>query len=347
MPRLQLRKRPAPTETLPLPAGQITVLLRRPGSDHPEQLPPEQISDVLPIQGALLWVDIRNPGPSELAMLREEFDFTPLSLEDIAKQRQRPKVDEYPGYYFLVMYAPLRGRDRELETTEVDLFVGRNYIVSLHKGEVPALDEAERRWERARPDLRDRVGFLAHIVVDAMIDSYFPVVDDIDDRLERLDWTMFRGNASANPAELLALKHSLFELRKAIYPLREAFQEFPRREHSLFDLETHPYFQDVYDHILRLLDIVDIQRDMIAGALDAHLAFLSNSLNETMKILTVVGICEAAAGAMFGAWGMNVKGVPFAHVTVGGVEIGFWLVCGITTVIIALTLYWLKRRGMW
>jgi len=344
--RLRLR-RPYPTENIVPESVQSKVLLRRAGDAPPERLPPEQISDVLPQKGALLWVDIRNPGPAELAMLREEFDFTPLSLEDITRQRQRPKVDEYPGYYFLILYAPLRGRDRELETTEVDLFVGRNYIVSLHRGDVPALDEAERRWERARPGLRDRVGFLAHIVVDAIIDSYFPVVDDIDDRLERLDRTMLRGNASANPGELLALKHSLFELRKAIYPLREAFQEFPRREHSLFDLETHPYFQDVYDHILRLLDIVDIQRDMIAGALDAHLAFLSNSLNETMKILTVVGICEAAAGAVFGAWGMNIKGIPFAHVVVGGVEIGFWVVCGLTLALIALTLAWLKRRGMW
>lgn len=95
-------------------------------------------------------------------------------------------------------------------------------------------------------------------------------------------------------------------------------------------METHPYFQDVYDHILRLLDIIEIQQEMVMGAADAHLAFMSNQLNETMKTLTVVGICEAAAAAVFGAWGMNVAGVPFAHVNVDGYEMGFWVVCAVT-----------------
>ncbi|MFL6231177.1 MAG: CorA family divalent cation transporter, partial [Pyrinomonadaceae bacterium] len=102
-----------------------------------------------------------------------------------------------------------------------------------------------------------------------------------------------------------------------------------------------------YDHVLRLLDIIDIQQDMVTGATEAHLSFMSNQLNETMKTLTVVGICEAAAAAVFGAWGMNVTGLPFAHTTVGGVGVGFWIVSALTLGLIGLALMWLKRRGMW
>jgi magnesium transporter len=332
-----------PKPTLP----QTTVLIRRPGDDPPEPLPPDRISDEINTEGSLLWVDIRDPGAAELAMLSREFNFNPLTLEDALKLRQRPKVDEYPDYYFIVVYAPLAGTGQEVRMTEVDLFVGENYVVSLHPGHIPALNLARGRWERTEPNLSDRVGFLAHIVVDAIIDACFPIVDDIDVRLHRLDETMFHGERGADSAELLMLKRSVFALRTSIYPLRDAFNSFPKHGHPLFDLETHPYFRDVYDHILRLLDIIEIQQDMVEGATEAHLAFMSNQLNETMKTLTVVGICEAAAAAVFGAWGMNVTGLPFAHTTVGGVGIGFWVVSALTLGLIGLALLWLKHRGMW
>jgi magnesium transporter len=347
-PRRFLSRRRA-TEPKPAPQlPQTTVLIRRPGADNqPEPLSPERISDEIGAPGSLLWVDIRDPGAAELAMLTREFDFSPLSLEDALKLRQRPKVDEYPNYYFVVIYAPLASVGEELHMTEVDLFVGENYVVSLHPGHVPALDLARQRWERAEPNLSDRVGFLAHIVVDAIIDACFPIVDDIDTRLHHLDQIMFHGNRGADSAELLMLKRSVFALRVSLYPLREAFNAFPKHGHPLFDLETHPYFRDVYDHVLRLLDIIEIQQDMVEGATEAHLAFMSNQLNETMKTLTVVGICEAAAAAVFGAWGMNVTGLPFAHTTVAGIGVGFWLVSALTLGLIGLALLWLKHRGMW
>src|SRR5256714_6165232 len=263
-------KRYSPAPIKQSPRAQTTVLIRRPEADRPETLQFERISDELASPDVLLWVDIRAPGAVKLRMLSKEFDFSPLSLEDALKQRQRPKVDEYPNYYFIVIYAPLETTSPELQMTEVDLFVGENYVVSLHPGHVPALDLARERWEQAKPELRDRVGFLAHIVIDAIIDACFPIVDDIDDRLHRLDEIMFHSNRGANPEELLILKRSVFALRMSLYPLREAFNEFPKREHALFDLETHPYFQDVYDHVLRLLDIVDIQQDMVASATEAH-----------------------------------------------------------------------------
>jgi magnesium transporter len=342
--RRSRRKSPSPQAGEQVAPGKVTVWLSRPGAEKCEHIPCERISDMLSKPGVLFWVDVKDPGPAELEMLREEFKFHRLALEDVSKQMQRPKVDEYPGYFFVVMYAPLPPQPgEEVETVEVDLFVGRNYVVTIHRGYVPALQEAMERWEHTEPDLRGDVGFLMHTVADTVIDGYFPIVDAIEDRLDDIELTLFTAKGTFNAEELLAVKRSLYTLRKAIYPLREVFNVFLRREQGLFNPETLPYFQDVYDHILRLLDIIDIQRDMATGALEAQLSVVSNRLNETMKRLTVAAICVAILGAVFGAWGMNFTRVPLDQLGL----LGFLIVCLGALALMGLGLLWAKRRGLW
>ncbi|HTE19020.1 MAG TPA: magnesium transporter CorA family protein [Armatimonadota bacterium] len=335
----------APAET----PAQITVWLSRRGQAQCLHLDPARISDVLEEEeaeggGALLWVDVRDPSPAELEMLHEEFGFHRLALEDAAKQKQRPKVDEYPGYFFVVMYAPLPGdADKELETAEIDMFVGKNYVVTLHDGAIPALDEAKRRWPRTEAALREQVGFLLHVIADSVIDAYFPVVDTIEDKLDDLELAMFTAKTDFNPEQLLAVKRTLYTLRKAIYPLREVFNLFLRRDQMIFSPETYPYFQDAYDHVLRLLDIIDIERDMATGVLEAQLSVVSNRLNETMRRLTVITICVAIMGAVFGAWGMNFSAVPLHDMGL----LGFAIVTGGTLVLVALVLVIAKHYNAW
>jgi magnesium transporter len=328
----------------PAPDARVTVFLTRPESQVCEHIDPSRISDLLPVAGALLWVDIRNPGPDELDMLREEFGFHGLALEDVANQGQRPKVDEYPDYFFVVMYAPLPGEGlRQLQTEEVDLFVGKNFVVTCHQGEIPSLQDAARRWERTEPELRKQVGFLLHVIADSIIDSYFPVTDALEDRLDRLELSMFGKRSRFDPEEVLILKRTLYTLRKAIYPMREVFNTFLRRDQIIFSAETYPYFQDAYDHVLRLLDTIDIERDMATGALEAQLSVTSNRLNETMQRLTVIAVCVAVMGAVFGAWGMNFDEVPLHHLGVRG----FAILCGGATGLVGLALLVTKRLGLW
>jgi magnesium transporter len=328
----------------PTDQGAVTVSLSRPGHSQCEHIRPDRISDVLDDPGVVLWVDVRDPGPAELETMRQEFGFHRLALEDVATQRQRPKVDEYPDYFFVVMYAPLPAvPDQELQTVEVDMFVGKNYLVTLHQGEVPSLSEAVHRWERTDPSLRGQVGFLLHVVADSVIDSYFPIVDSIEDRLDALELAMFGARSRYDPEELLSVKRNLYTLRKAIYPLREVFNTFLRRDQGIFSPETFPYFQDAYDHVLRLLDIIDIERDMATGALEAQLSVASNRLNETMKRLTVIAICVAIMGAIFGAWGMNFDEVPLHQLGMRG----FWLLCAGTFSLVGIVLVAAKRMGFW
>ncbi|MCU0980474.1 MAG: magnesium/cobalt transporter CorA [Pirellulaceae bacterium] len=288
----------------------------------------------------IVWVDIQDAGPEEFSMLLEEFGFHPLALEDVAKGQQRPKVDEYKGYLFVVIYsATRRSETGEFSTQEVGLFIGRNYLVSLHKGPLAALDDAMNRWARGGQMLNEGIGFLTYTVVDAVIDTYFPVINGIEDELEASEMQMFDQTQHFGVERLVRYKRTLVALRRVLSPLREVFNVFLRRDHPYFSTNTLAYFQNVYDHVLRLLDALDTEREMLAAALDAHLAVVSNRVNATMKTLTVITVVVAFAGSVFGAWGMNFSNIPLAEH-----PLGFWVVWFGTMILMGLALLYSWTR---
>jgi magnesium transporter len=276
-------------------------------------VPTEEIHDYIKDAANLVWVDVQDPGPEELSMLLEEFGFHPVALDDVAKGQQRPKVDEYKSYLFAVTYCVAAGSAlKELQTVEVDLFIGRNYVVTIHRGRAPALEEALGRWTRGGPLMREGVGFLVYTMMDALIDTYFPVIDAIESQIEETELALFGRFRGEEIQDLLKLKRSLVVVRRVLYPLRETFHVFLRPNHTYFSANTRVYFQDVYSHILRILDVLDIERDMLTAALEAHLTVMSNRLNQTMRTLAVLTVAVAILSAVFGAWGMNFAVVPLA-----------------------------------
>ena len=277
-------------------------------------VPTEEIHDYIKEASNLVWMDVQDPGPEELSMLLEEFGFHPLALADVAKEQQRPKVDEYKGYLFAVTYCVAASFDlKDVKTVEVDLFIGRNYMVTIHRGGIPALEDALSRWTRGGPMLREGVGFLVYTVMDAMIDTYFPVIDAIEDEIEDIELKLFGPFRGEGLQDLLKLKRTLVALRRVLYPLRETFHIFLRPDHTYFSASTLVYFQDLYNHILRILDVLDMERDMATGALEAYLTVMSNRLNQTMKTLAVLTVAVAILSAVFGAWGMNFDAIPLAN----------------------------------
>jgi magnesium transporter len=304
-------------------------------------VPTEEIHDYIKEPSNLVWMDVQDPGPEELSMLLEEFGFHPLALADVAKEQQRPKVDEYKGYLFAVTYCVPAGWDiKSLKTVEVDLFIGRNYVVTVHRGSIPALEEALARWTRGGPMLREGVGFLVYTVMDALIDTYFPVIDAIEDEIEETELSLFGRFRGEGVQDLLKLKRTLVVLRRVLYPLRETFHIFLRPDHTYFSASTLVYFQDLYNHILRILDVLDMERDMATGALEAYLTVMSNRLNQTMKTLSVLTMAVAILSAVFGAWGMNFSAMPL-----GDSPWGFAIVVGSTIGLIAILGLVTWRRG--
>jgi magnesium transporter len=251
-------------------------------------------------------------------------------------------VDEYKGYVFVVTYGVVASESAtEARTVEVDLFVGQNYLVSVHRGSVPALEDAFGRWTRGGSMLCEGVGFLVYSVMDAIIDAYFPIIEAIEGELDATETEMFTQFRQGDVQRLHRLKRTLFTLRRVLYPLRETFNLFLRREQPLFSTNTQIYFQDVYDNILRILDTLDVEREMVSGVLDEYLSVISNRLNETMRTLTVVSVVVGTAGCVFGAWGMNIGGVPMS-----GTSMGFWAVSGGTIALITAALL-ISRRQRW
>ena len=315
----------------------------------------DEIRDYLNDADNVVWMDVQDPGPEELAMLVDEFGFHPLALEGAGEGRRRPKADEYKAHLALVTYAAVPTaeaapaaagtgtpeRARDLPTAEVDLFIGRNYVVTLHRGRVPALDDAAARWTRGGALLREGVGFLAYSILDALIDSFVPLIADIEEEIDETEIAVFTRSDEAGVRELLRNKRTLASLRRVLLPLREIFPTFLRRDHPFFQANTQVYLRDAYDHVLRIVDVLDTQRDMAAGALEASLAVSSHRLNTTMKTLAVLTAAVAVIGSVFGAYGMNFQVMPLAEH-----RWGFWLVSA-GTIAFVVTLALVGRLRRW
>jgi magnesium transporter len=308
-------------------------------------VPAEEISEHLREAENVVWVDVQDPGQTELSMLVDEFGFHPLALEGAGEGQRRPKLDEYKGHLALVTYAAVPATavgSREGPTAEVDLFIGRNYVVTLHRGRVPALEEAAAHWMRGGALLREGVGYLVYCVLDSVIDSFAPLISRIEDEIDEVETAVFTRSDEEGVRELLRSKRALAALRRVLFPLREIFPSLLRREHPLFHGNTQVYLSDARDHLLRILDVIDTQRDMAAGALEASLTVSSHRLNKTMKTLAVLTAAVAVVGSVFGAYGMNLEGMPFA--TARG---SFWIIPLGTVALVAVALLAGRWRRWW
>lgn len=307
-------------------------------------VPAAEIHEYIQETDNVVWVDVQDPGPAEASILEEEFGFHPLALEGATQSGQpRPKLDEYKGYLLLVTYAAIPGGPtRELWTAGVSLFVGRNYVVSIHRGHVPALEQAAMRWTAGGPRLRDGVGFLVYTVLDALMDSYLPLIEEIENEIGEIEIAMLGISDDQSVWRLLRLKRTLVELRRVLYPLREIFQVLLRRDHQFFLSNSEVYLREVSNRVLRMLDVLETEREMAAGALEASLTVSSNRLNRTMRTLAVITVSVAVVASVFGAYGMNFEVLPLAHS-----PWGFWVISlgTIASVVAAILLG--RARGWW
>jgi magnesium transporter len=266
----------------------------------------EQIDELLPNHGNLVWLDVCDPGPAEIELLRREFGFHELALEDVCKAHQRPKCDTYPSYYFIVVYAAAHTPDRFIPM-ELQLFWGENYVVTIHRGQVSVLEEARKRWEAHESRRQHGVAYLAYSILDSLVDAYFPLLDWVAERVEDLEEGIFVRAGQAELSELFQLRKELLRMRRLLAPTRDVLNEIVRRDLPLFPQSLRPYFGDVYDHALRVLDGLDVYRDLLASALDLHLSATSAPLNQTVKRMTALTVLVMVPTLVAGVYGMNFE----------------------------------------
>ena len=280
-------------------------------------LPLDSISEVVKGGDHLLWIDVVDPTEDELRLLGEEFQFHPLALEDALRRHQRPKLDHYEGFLFLVFYG-LEAEAGRPRTREVDLFVGKNYLVTVHDGSLAALAETAERWCRNVETLGNRgIGLLVYSLLDALVDGYFPCLDELGDRVEELETAIFERARADQQAEIFALKKDLLAIRRVLGPERDVMNVLVRRDAPVFEEGVAVYFQDVYDHILRVTDAIDTYRDLLSSALDAHLSVTSFHLNEVVRRLTASSIILMTVTLIAGIYGMNFANMPELDWTYG------------------------------
>jgi magnesium transporter len=269
----------------------------------------------------LVWLDLENPDDADLELLSRIFRFHPLALEDVSRRHQRPKVDEYPDHYFVVLYAArMEAGSHRLETAEIQMFWGGNYLVTVHTTPSPEIMDLARRIGHGQvtglangPSLKPNSGDLVYRLVDAIVDGYFPLIDAIAERAEAIEERMFSENRQGTLEDLFLLKKDMLHLRRVIAPSREVLNVILRRDRGFIDQSLVPYFQDVYDHTVRVIDSLDTYRDLLSTSVDVHLSLTSNSVNQTVKRMTAVTAILMVMALVSGVYGMNFDLIPELH----------------------------------
>ncbi len=287
------------------------------------------------------WLDIEAPDDSDLELLTEVLGFHHLTVEDIQHQNQRPKLEEFPGHVFVVLFVAEQSQD-ELLMREHHLYVSTDYLVSVHQEPAPALDQLRARLD-ARPELtRGKTGFLGYLVIDSLVDALFPILDQIDEEVDTAEDYVLVSPSPQDLVRITALKHQVTDLRRVLGPQRDLFQRLVTYALTADDQELSIHYRDVYDHMVRLYENVDALRDLLSGVMDIYLSTVSNRLNSTVKTLTVIASLFLPLSFLTGFYGMN-----FTYLT-QVLEIPHWTFwVGVATMVAAtaLQLIFFRRRG--
>lgn len=277
-------------------------------------IPVSEISEYVSLPGCFVWVALRDPSLEELAEVQEEFGLHPLAVEDAQHGHQRPKVEEYADSLFVVMHLVERGRAEapaELSQGELDVFVGRNYVVSVRNRSDHGFVEVRERCQREPELLKNGPGFVLYALMDAVVDRYFPVIDAFEVELETIERRIFtKGSARENIKQLYELKQRLTLLKHAVAPLLEATGKLHGGRVPQICAGSQEYFRDVVDHLGRINNTIDSMRDTIGTAISVNLSMVTIEDNEVAKRLAAWAAIFAVCTAFAGIWGMNFEHMP-------------------------------------
>jgi len=279
------------------------------------------------------WHDLRDPNDPELDRLAERYRLHPLHIEDCRHRGQNAKLEEEENYLFAVLKPVEVNPDGSLEFSDLDLFLGRDFLVTVQESDCLSARQALERVRAGFPDLRPDQLF--YRVADAIVDSYLPVLDQQDDTCDALQDEVLERPSPAALDRIFSAKRNLIELRRVLANTRDVMGHLQRTRSDLIGTDLWPFLRDVYDHVARALDTVEVQRDILSGALEIYLSSVSQRTNQVVKVLTVMGTIALPALLVTSFYGMNLQGLPGS-----GSPYGAWIAAGImlALTVILLTL---------
>jgi magnesium transporter len=288
------------------------------------------------------WYQLDSPHDPKLDELARQYNLHPLHIEDARSEDESVKVDSGLHYTFAVLKPiyfqpdPAAPGEQMPMFSTIDIFAGKDFLITVVD---PVCSSTTEALERARRDGHDdQPSRLLYLILDTIVDLYFPAIDHFDDRIDALEDAVFNSPSPEILSLIFALKRELIELRRVLVNTRDACLHLQRDPNTLIDPEHQLYIRDTYDHVTRLLDSIETQRDLLNNSLDIYLSSVANRTNDVMKVLTVLGTIALPALAISGIYGMNLKGLPFEDSPHGARFVGF-----LTVASTGLLLYVLRR----
>src|SRR2546423_12986066 len=299
--------------------------------------------EVLEHEG-LRWINIESPGPLERAWLEEHFEFHPLDYEDVMSRNQRPKIDEYPDYLFIVLHFPVFDKTvGRLNAAELDLFVGPDYLITLPNSPLPPVEYLFERC-RSSAEVREALlskgsGYLLYKIVDDSFDYCFPMLRKIGNKLERLEEDIFEGRSQEVVRDISNVKQEIINFRKVIRPQRAVLRDLERTKQRYLAEDLEVYFDDIVDASERIWDMLENYKEVVEALEETNEAVLSHRLNDVLRVLTAFSVVLLPLTLIASIWGMNVR-VP------GEQSIGaFWIIIGVMVALLVGMVGYFRRRG--
>ncbi len=311
--------------------------------DHVPQSPAEPNVEIVEHAG-LRWINIERPGPLDRAWLEEHFEFHPLDYEDIASRNQRPKIDEYDDYLFIVLHFPVFDKAvGRLNAAELDIFIGPGYLITLPN--VP-LQPVEYLFERCRgsEEARDQffskgAGYLLYKIVDDSFDYCFPMLRKVGNKLDRIEQDIFEGRSEEVVRDISNAKQEIINFRKIIRPQRSVLHDLERKKRRFLAEEHELYFDDVVDASERIWDMLENYKEVVEALEDTNESVLSHRVNDVLRVLTAFSVVILPLTLLASLWGMNV-GVPGEDS-----EAAFWIIVGSMVGLLVAMLSYFRHRG--
>lgn len=306
---------------------------------------PREMESCLHDAGGFLWVDIDTASMAQVALLEKVFTLHPLVIEDVLSPNGRVKVEEFSGYLFVVVRAVRFVSETEdpydVETYNLCCVLGSNYLLTVHGSHAPGLNAVWERVERSFDVLARGGARTLHAVLDATVDAYFPLVDQLDEFIDTVEEHVFARFDQSSLHDIFSVKRLVLQLRRHLAPQREVFGLLTNRPTTFIPADVQLYFRDVYDHVIRLNESIDLYRDLVSSVMESYLTQVSNRLNIATKSLTVVATLSVPFVVVSGMWGMNFTNIPLAQW-----PHGFWVMFAGQLILGFLLLWALRRRGV-
>lgn len=296
------------------------------------------VKDLENLKKKQVWLDISNISKGEAKLVKDAFGLHPLTTEDLISKNTRIKVEEFSNYLFCVFYGIQK--TKSIGLVELDLVLGKNFVISSHLNKVDLIEELKNNKERLENLFKKGIDFIFHKLLDNEVDNYLPVLENIDDQIEYIEDEVTKRPRAEQLKKILKLKRLIVLIKKTTLPQREKISFLAKNDYRFISKKAIPYFRDIYDHSIRVSDTIDNYREAIGNTFDAYMSSVSNNMNEVMKVLSVIATIALPLSVISGIFGTNFSNLPGSTFVYG-----FWAMIFFMILLSLGMIYYFKRKG--